>query len=64
MADLYGPTLDDCIVECEREYKLRCNYYPRWFAEGKIKKQDADWRLACMQLSVVLLKRLKELSDG
>lgn len=53
MADMFPETLttfslDQLIIEAEREATLRRRVYPRWVAAGNLKQTTADARIAMM----------------
>lgn len=42
-------TIDEQIAEIKREISLRKRVYPRWTAEGRIPKEQADLQILCME---------------
>lgn len=53
-----APSLDQQIREVDREIKLRQRIYPKWVEGKRLKKHDADFRIACL---VAVLKHLIQL---
>jgi hypothetical protein len=46
------PALKDALVELKREQRQRERVFPRWVAEGRLKQDDADWRMACLDKAI------------
>jgi hypothetical protein len=49
MADFFPPTRAEIIAELARELAKRREVFPRWIADGKLKQDEADRRVARMQ---------------
>jgi len=50
-----GFTIDDLIAEAQRELELRRQFYWRRVRAGKMRREDADRRIALME---AIVKRL------
>lgn len=49
--------IPDMLDEVRREIETRERVYPRWIAEGKIKREDAEHRYMCMKSIEDFLKK-------
>ncbi len=50
MTDIHRPIdLNHKISELKRELRMREHLYPRWVASAKLKKEDADRRIAVLR---------------
>lgn len=61
MTLLLKPTLEDEIIEVERELRMRSAVYPGQIAKGRLSREKADWQIAVMES---VLKRLKMAQVG
>lgn len=46
------------VAELRRELSMREQFYPRWIAEGKLTRQTAEFRIACMKQAIELIEPL------
>jgi hypothetical protein len=51
-------TLDEQIVEAQRELALRKKCYPQWVKSGKLNAGDAKYQILCMEAIVKTLMQL------
>ena len=51
-------TLDEQIVEAQRELALRKQCYPQWVKSGKLHAGDAKYQILCMEAIVKTLMQL------
>ncbi len=49
MSDNRGYTLEAMIACVRRELAMRKNVYPKWVESGRMKPDDADHQINCMQ---------------
>lgn len=49
MDDLFSPTMDEMIAEVDREIELRKRVFPRWVANGQLKRDVADRRIRILE---------------
>lgn len=59
MSDLFEPSLQEMIVDAEREVRMRINVYPKLVINGRMKQDDADRKIAIMRAIVERLRGLK-----
>ena len=53
--------LAELIIEVRREIALRANVYPKWVLAGRLKEEQAAYRIAAMNqiLNILLAKQDK-----
>ena len=56
---IHATTLAERIKCVERELNYRTRLYPRWVANGKLGKVEADYELECMQAVLHTLRHLE-----
>lgn len=56
-------SLDQAITEVRREIAMRKKLYPRWVAAGKVPREKAEHQLAAMELALLNLEDVKEVSE-
>jgi hypothetical protein len=56
MSELFAPTLQDQIIEIDRELRMRRNAYPRLVSENKLTQARADRQLAVMEAVLLTLR--------
>lgn len=61
MAELFEPTIDDEILEVERELNMRRIVYPRQVSAGKLTEDEALRRVMLLE---AVLRRLEAIRDG
>jgi len=59
VSDLFEPSLQEMIVDAEREVRMRINVYPKLVINGRMKQDDADRKIAIMRAIVERLRGLK-----
>lgn len=61
---LMATTKEQRYAELVRELKMRQDVYPGWISKGKIKKEQAAHRIACIEDSITdMLNRWPELAE-
>lgn len=57
MRQLFPPSTEEMIGECEREIRQRENVYPRLIAQGRLTKPRAERQIEVMR---AIIERLRE----
>ena len=55
----HWPTINEQIMEIDREIALRYRVYPRFVANGKLKPEKAEWQIRCLKAARASLLELK-----
>lgn len=52
-------TIEEQIASIERELGIRKTVYPRWVQFGRLKQEEADHEIACMEATLETLKTVQ-----
>lgn len=52
------PTINQQIQELERELTMRKQVFPKWVAARKLKQNEMDWRIACIEATIKVLREM------
>lgn len=61
---LLPPTVQDAIIELERELRVRRQVHPRWIRDRRITARASLWQQDCLQVAIDALRRLPTLEGG
>lgn len=56
MVELFEPSLQEMVLDAEREVRMRKQVYPKLVANGRMKPHDAERKIVVMQAIVERLK--------
>lgn len=51
------PDLTEQLAELERELAIRRRVYPRWVADGQLRKDVAEYRIRVLEAAIETVKR-------
>lgn len=54
---MFELTTQDAIAEIERELATRRGVYPKWVKLGKISREVAEHRVACLEVALRVLRK-------
>lgn len=57
------PTLPEMIRSAERELSLRRRAYAGWVRQGRMRREDANHEIACMEGIIAELTKLQHLRE-